>query len=310
MSAFSHNFLALSSSLKHLAPRANSRSYEPMSSFFDLDQPSLVETIYPKYANYADFNSVSRRFFSRPLDLDAPSVQNWVRSTVDRFDLKPTTWAKEAGIAPSTLNRFVDQPTEISDRKITNLTANTINKLSNALAPLLEKYLEKEWLDVGASSDNVEGFAWTESSLLGYISDDFVDPKKRATTRDLEFPYVHLNVPAKIPYNRFSLGAFEVTTEIYDPVFGIGDYIFGAPIFILNESPQPESYVVYQTVDSRGFVRTELRRFVMDPSSRGWLMPIGTPPKGTRAIPEEQEAISHRSAAATFVVVGVHRHLV
>lgn len=67
----------------------------------------------------------------RPESLDPEAVRKWIDETSGAMGITLTAWARLAGLAPSTINRF------LGGKGPSNLSANTISALANAASSKL-----------------------------------------------------------------------------------------------------------------------------------------------------------------------------
>ena len=78
-----------------------------MSAIFDTTPPFLVDTLYPDLrARIAEIERADNTLLG-PLSLSSHGIRDWILAAMEAYDIKPTSWAKKAGLAPSTLNRFL-----------------------------------------------------------------------------------------------------------------------------------------------------------------------------------------------------------
>ncbi len=239
----------------------------------------------------------------RPSGLDARSIRYWVQSNVIEFDLKPTTWAKRAGIAPSTLNRFID-----GGEGAGSLNARTINKLSKIIDEEIAGLEEEERSLKSPHDINHEA---NECAILGRIDEESWQKMLTKTQEESEMGLAVLTAPVLLKYTNYQSACFELSSDLYRPVFKRYDTIFCSPISKTKLKPEPEQYVVMVEAGPKRDFRAFVRQYVQDPTGREWFVPVGEDGKRrTHAmLADAPVSESEMHLKAVFTVVGVHTHL-
>lgn len=274
-----------------------------MSTIFDLDPPYLLDRVFALFARQQTIARMQHSHQLRPSGLEAKSIRYWVQSNVQEFDLKPTTWAKRAGIAPSTLNRFLEGGDGAG-----SLNARTINKLSKVIDEEISKIEEQERLYVSPHDVHHEV---NECAILGKIDEDSWQKMLTKNQEESEMGLAVLTVPVLHKYVIHQPACFEVASDLYYPTFKKFDTIICSPISKTKIKPSPEQYVVMIEAGQKREFRAFVRQYVQDPVGREWLVPVGEAGrKRDHAMLVDAPASDFEaSLKAVFTVVGVHTHL-
>ena len=274
-----------------------------MVTLFDIKPPYLVSRIFPAFGEQSDWMSLQYSHLIRPVSTDRNYLKLWLARSIEELDLRATTLAKLAGIAPSTLNRFLDQKEENA-----SLTARTITKISKVFSEEVSRLARLDWKKIESESSGAEA---CECSLLGRVREDEwqhrLTPDEESDERGA---YSVFTVPVIFPYVRHSMACFEVSTGVHDPVFQMHDTLFCSPIALTKILPVPEQIVVLLEAGPKKTFRSFLRRYVKDPTGREWLVPIGSlANRSTSAILIDDAARQAENFKISFTVVGMHSHM-
>ena len=279
--------------------------FEGMSTLFDIDPPYLLDELYPEYVADLDAYTFVHSAYLRPLAHNFTDIQYWIKINVQKFDLTPTSWAKRAGIAPSTLNRFLEGSGSSS------LNAKTIEKLSDVIRSIAVEETRLEWESVRSRYETKSGYEIGEAALLGSVGGNVsrISGGNDAESDEDDLQHSVITIPVPRPFEYIRNAAFEMTDDEASPVFQKDDLLVCVPLKRAEHFIRPDDYVIWQSINAERQICSETRQFVKDPSGREWLMPTGAAALDSKPAFHAGPGGHDSKGKATFVVVGFHRVL-
>ena len=242
------------------------------------------------------------KHYLRPLDHNPLDVRFWLQRAIKEWNLKATSWAKAAGISPSTLNRFLE-----GTDKTKNLNATTIHRLSEALE-LIIGLRKSQIYDEEFPTENrlfadrqiTDALILGQATMTQWAEPEAYDPDDDSDNEGGQHWYIA--VPVIRPYFQMFLAAFDVDQPDLEPVFSRGDMLVCAPFSRLEEAPSSGSYVIAHEIAANGTFRNSVMRYVVDPAGDQWLMPVGVSDASPIYVNRLNPGFPH--IRATFLVVG------
>ncbi len=205
--------------------------------------------------------------FLHPESLDAETVRRWLLSRSASLKISLSQWAKLAGLAPSTVNRFV------KSQGPANLSATTISALA--------KVLKQHW-DEAAQKDFVPPKSRMSVTVpvIGAIDPgNFRSHFEWDEAEDFE-----IRVPIPIDYIGPPSFGFEIRGEMFHDL-PANTIVFGTPFHLPTQTklvPDGASIVCHRWVGDGQF-DTTLKKLKKDPDGDAWLV--------SKAINDRERAI-------------------
>jgi hypothetical protein len=205
-------------------------------------------------------------FVGTPSDVSPAGIRRWIADVTARLEITPTELARKAGLAPSTLNRFLaetDPTRNLSGRTITALI-RAGQEMANFPDPLTFDHLSA-FDDESSTSTYL-----VEIIVLGVVKDEFL-PEIQWEPEDTYT--VKLPIPA--PYHRHSLLALEVGDSHASKIYPFGSLVIAIPFDSLHRGPVHGEKVVVLEINENDWVKASIFEYLQSPSNDGWLIPLG-----------------------------------
>ncbi len=190
-----------------------------------------------------------------------------------RLEIAPTTLAKKAALAPSTVNRF------LSGKGQSNLGATTIDALVKATATLWADRLGSiGQLNVAPELAEISGplTSVMSVSVVGAVQAGAY--QEAAEWPDSDDMYT-VKVPVEDPYRNVPIVGLEVRGPSMDLVYPEGTVVICVPFYALDRSPQPgERVVVHRQMDNT-HIEATVKEFRIDEDGVAWLVPLSSQPE-------------------------------
>ncbi len=247
-----------------------------MDTYFDRRSNSLATALHPEIASEGKFAHSTLNELQAPQGHSKEAVRAWLNNVIEAYHMKPTSWAKSAGLAPSTINRFLTSRDDMG-----NLSASTIDKLSSALIGSVMHSAHSHWT---SNNERSEGFFSIPSVLvdvpmIGFVSENNI---LKAGSTDIDLRKASWNdrfektltVPVPTPWIATKMVGFDVDGICYDPIYPNGSILICVPIFSMDGPPSPgKRLIVYEKQENEKY-KTYLRELSLDPNGRAWFMPL------------------------------------
>jgi SOS-response transcriptional repressor LexA len=224
-----------------------------------------VEALYPSTKGALSTISMQEHLGRlSPRDHSPESLRKWIYSLCRQFRTSPTTMAKGAKLAPSTINRFLSGsgPAE-------NLSADTIQKIFDYF--LLE--IEKEPSDKPDVADT--SLIVVPIQVVGHV-------QAGAWTTALEWPEdQRFDVSAMAPrwMSMHPLLGLEVRGDSMNLVYPEGTILTCIPFDRLDRAPRRLEHLVVAEVDEHGNQESTVKEYQVDRNGVAWLAPRSDNPE-------------------------------
>lgn len=258
----------------------------------------------------------NRRFrdLIRPVSHDPDAVREWLLHVAESLETSPTALARESGLAPSTVNRFLKGVGQ------ENFNAETIRKLCDGAFKIADKRRDSTGRIVLSDATPLSGrrppiprepprivgnsAALILVRIIGHVqAGDWQD----ASEWDYGDQY-SLRLPIDPPFYSLPVVGLEVRGDSMDKVYPPGTIVTCVSLYAIQREPRSGERVVVQARRADGKIEATVKEFVVDPQGNVWLVPRSTNPDhkpiflGERRPDEEVEAVT-----IELLVIGSYR---
>jgi hypothetical protein len=203
-----------------------------------------------------------------PDELTPEAVQAWILNTAAKLGMSPTTLAKKADLAPSTINRFLSAKRthkNVGARTIAKLVA-TAEKLVAEAADTKMDSLESALLEAVSAPIYIAGQASSEGAAK------FLGRTRRYTMSAL--------VPSA--FRRSRLFGIEVADSHADSIYEPSSIVVVCPIDDLGREPRSGERVCFHSWEADAGYVTMVRELRISPNNDAWLIGLSRiEPSGT-----------------------------
>lgn len=224
-----------------------------------------------------------RRPFLEPTGYDPDSIKAWILKMCEGLDVTPSALAKKAGVAASTLTRF------LSGNSInTNISTSSIAKISFAALAIFEEKFQAGTLPPIPEPDYSDVEPGPEFQRLRVSTLPVLGAVEAGVYRDaVEWPeedrYL-IQAPVAGAYGLGNAYALEVRGESMNKLYPNGSIVICVSFYSLDRFPiSGERVVAYRKKDTLG-VEATVKEFRIDPQGDAWLLPLSDHPDHQRAI--------------------------
>jgi len=211
-----------------------------------------------------EFDPPSKGFIPRPAAYTPAGIRAWIREVCSLLDTTPTQLALSAGLAASTLNRFMR-----STDPAKNISATTIQNLIQAADNLHDQVglIRRSQTPL---SDDDHGASLTSISVVGRVALGHFSSKYQWD----EVSFYEVRIPVPPPYNHLPLFGLEVGDNHANPTFPLGSVVIATSLRSLSRTPVNNERLVVFAVNESDEVETTVREYVESPNNDAWLIAL------------------------------------
>jgi SOS-response transcriptional repressor LexA len=241
---------------------------------------------------------------------EADDMRRWVEALCHFLGTSSTTLARAAGIAPSTLNRFLNNPTAKH-----RLSATTIDKIQDA-GEKIHAIVGPQTLDARPRTANTKrrGLSKTVVPVTFYRRPATVRVVGRVQAglwqEAMEWPAdEHYIAPMFLrgirdPKKIFGL---EVSGESMNELYPDGSILACIKLYDIDRPPQAGERVIVQRRQPNGLVESTVKQLDIDKHGRAWLVPRSNDPEFQGAWRIDSQTLRGEDIEVVAIVVGSHR---
>lgn len=198
-----------------------------------------------------------------PNDLSEGTVRNWIWDLCKYLDVTPTELARSAGMAPSTLNRFLARGGTGSGA---NLSGRTISKLQKVAVEILQTHAPRSNLE---RSRPLKGTSWRRIQVTASLQEGILFTEHEWSKK--EAFWVEVPLPDWVE----RVEGFALADDHADSVYPYGSILIATPHFKLEDG---DRLVVSRTEAEAGTDVTELslRQLKISPNGDAWLVSMAS----------------------------------
>lgn len=242
---------------------------------------------------------------------EVPEIRRWLKVMCRLAGLSPTQLAKAAGLAPSTINRFLNS--DVKHR----LSASTLKKIDSAATIAYDERVKVAWGQRSLDKDNIRGFELIE--YPSNVMDQTVSPKfvrvlghvQAGDWREaIEWPHEDQYVVGNPPFHEHRLDpkfGLEVRGTSMNRVFPPGTIVLCVPFMYVDRNPIPTEKVLVQRRQPNGLIEATIKEFQIDDHGRAWLWPRSTDPEHQTPIRFEGTGEEDDILVTALVVASIRR---
>lgn len=209
-------------------------------------------------------------------------IRRWIKAITRRFDITPTHLAKKAGLAQSTINRFVK-----GNGPNLNVTATTINALVKAAGEIGKEKISEGIVERAGEIDSEEYLLPLSQTTI--LSAPVIGRVEAGLYQEsVEWPkeeWYSIQAPVPRRYARKPVVALVVQGHSMDLVYPEGTVVVCVPFYALDRSPYPGERVVVSRRDRHGGVESTVKEYQVDAKGNSWLVPLSSHAEHQNAIP-------------------------
>ena len=234
-------------------------------------------------------------------------ARRWIRAICDFYKIDSTNLARVAGVAPSTINRFLAEAGQ------ENLGGNTIKKIQVAQRKLFKELETDDYVKLRPGhvyTQQKDGTikaigVVTETKLAGYVQAGEFQHR-------LEYPIedqLTIKAPVKQRYAELPSIGLEVRGPSMNLIYPEGTIVICTPLAAVGRWPVPGERVVVHRYAENGDCEATIKEFQMDEHGRVWLWPRSSDPNFREPISMgiPVEAYTDEETKITFLVIGSMR---
>lgn len=205
-------------------------------------------------------------------EADPEQVRRWIVNVCDTVGITTTGFARTAGVAPSTLNRFVNK----QNGSPRNLSGDTIYKLQVTAKKLLSGAKE----DILAKSTRYRSNTLRERNtrrieVVGHVA---AGEWRNAMEWPDDERYVTSQATPQI-YDGYTMIGLEIHGDSMDLKFPHGSVVTCVPFSEMSRRPKHGDFVVVLRPDAEGQVEATVKEYQLDNDGCAWLLARSTDPK-------------------------------
>lgn len=188
-------------------------------------------------------------------------VRDWLRAICKRTGLTPTQLARESGLPPATINRFLNNT--IGAPK--NLNATTISRVRDAAERLIGP--SDPITDVSSTTSDLGNDRWAVRSVevIGGIAMLRCADEWKADQK------YRLPIPISVEYAHLFVVAFEVQDQSIDLYYPQGSVVTCVPYAEMGRAPYSGERVVVHRARENG-TEVSIRQYFVDENEEAWLL--------------------------------------
>lgn len=242
---------------------------------------------------------------------DVHEIRRWLKVLCRLSGLTPTQLAKAAGLAPSTLNRFLNS--EVKHR----LSASTLSKIEGAAAVAYEKRVKVAWGQRSLDKDKLRNFDLVEyppSVMAQTENPRFVRVLGHVQAGDwreaIEWAHEDQYVVGNPPFPEYAQDpkfALEVRGTSMNKIYPPGTIVLCVPFIHVDRNPVPGEKVLVQRRSPNGMVEATVKEFQIDDHGRAWLWPRSTDPEHQQPLRFEGTGEEDDILVTALVVASIRR---
>lgn len=235
-------------------------------------------------------------------------IRRWLRVMIKMSGLSATALSKRANLAPSTINRFLNDP-EVKHI----LSASTLSKIESAAAHAYEERVKITYgQGIDAYSAHNPGYPDDEQSELINISKlplvRVVGAVEAGSFKEaIEWPpSEHYAVPS-LQFKQFLYDpkfALEVRGTSMDLLYPEGTILICVPLVHVDRNPVPGERVVVRRRMPNGLIEATVKELQLDREGNAWLWPRSSDPSHQQPLPFTSPGNEEEDIAVTALVIG------
>lgn len=211
------------------------------------------------FALYRQEDSQRVKVMKRPISFEQQEVRRWIKGICRDYDIKSTHLAKLAGVAPSTLNRFLND----KEHQYV-LSAKTIGKVEKAVASLPDNMQLSDQLELSGERLIVVG-----EVAAGVFKTALEWPVNE------QFAFSLPPIPIFEGCRKFGLIVRgESMNQLYKP----GTILICVKFIDLERDPQDGEKVIVERTDKHGMTEATVKEYRIQ-NGEAWLWPKSTAPE-------------------------------